>query len=200
MISLSPAVSIIGLLVYVILISTVGTSHEGVHNDDNHDSHHHHHHRQRYHYSEDRYDIEGRYNQHRNYVRDSKLIYSHTFKMSATNIIHSSPVRLQPNVSDIKDQRRLSIHSNMNTSAKGTRSPNTSSYTSPLSSHVSSHLSQSCLPILSVSLNIDPHKYLNRLINRYAFNCVNLLIMIYHHHSYHVEDHDLSSSSSLLSC
>ena len=183
MISLSSAVSIIGLLVYVILISTVGTSHEGVHNDDNHDSHHHH--RQRYHYSEDRYDIEGRYNQHRNYVRDSKLIYSHTFKMSATNIIHSSPVRLQPNVSDIKDQRRLSIHSHMNTSAKGTRSPNTSSHTSPLSSHVSSHLSQSCLPILSVSLNIDPHKYLNRLINRYAFNCFNL---------------SFSSSSSFLSC
>lgn len=177
MISLSPAVSIIGLLLYVILISIVETSHEGVKYDDNHDSHHHH--RQRYHYSEDRYDIEGRYTQHGNYVRDSKLIYSHTFKMSTstttTNNIHSSTIRFKPNdSSDIKDQMRLSIHSIMNTSAKGTRSPNSSSQTSPLSSHLSSHLSQSCLPILSVSLNIDPHKYLNRLINRYAFNCFNL--------------------------
>lgn len=171
MISLSPTVSIIGMLLYVILISIVETLHEGVNYDDNHDSHHHHH-PQRYHYSNDRYDSEGSYNQHRNYMRDSKLIYSHTFKMSisTTTTIHSSTVRLQQNDA-IKDHRRLSIHSNMNTSSTETIS-SSHSYSStphtPLSSHLSSHISQSCLPILSVSLNIDPHKYLNRLINRYA--------------------------------
>ena len=213
MILLYPVVSIVGLLIYMMLISIVETSYEGVHYDDNIDSHHDHQQR-RYHYSDNRYDIKDSLNRHSNYMRDSKLIYFHTFKMitstitPTTTIHHSSTVRLQYNDSStIIDHRRLSIHSIMNTSTKGAKFSHTSTHTSSLSSHLSSHISQSCLPILSVSLNIDPHKYLNRLINRYAIYyllslhyyhhhfiiIIIIIIVIYHRHHYHHDQSHLSS-------